>query len=84
MLKRVLFVAAVLIGAVVIWSQLANALVSHNPFGLPDVISPDGRDAMSCNSPNASRCRAARRSQRAAMVGSNDVGPRGLARRHVK
>ncbi len=46
MLKRALFVAAALIAAVVIWSQVASALVSRNPFGLPDVISPDGRDVM--------------------------------------
>jgi hypothetical protein len=46
MLKRALFVAAALIGAVVIWSQAAGALSSRNPFGVPDVISPDGRDVM--------------------------------------
>ena len=46
MLKRALFVAAALIGAAVIWSQAAGALSSRNPFGLPDVISPDGRDVM--------------------------------------
>jgi hypothetical protein len=46
MLKRTFFAAAALIGAAVICSQVASALSSRNPFGLPDVISPDGRDVM--------------------------------------
>ena len=46
MLKRALLVAVALIGTAIVWSQLASALVSRNPFGLPDVISPDGRDVM--------------------------------------
>src|SRR5690348_798581 len=45
MLKRALFVTTTLIAALVV-SQVASALVSRNPFGLPDVISPDGRDVM--------------------------------------
>jgi hypothetical protein len=46
MLKRALFVVAMLIGVAVVWSQAAGALNSRNPFGLPDVNSPDGRDVM--------------------------------------
>jgi hypothetical protein len=46
MLKRAFFVAAVLIGAAIAWSQVASAVVSRNPFGVPDVNSPDGHDVM--------------------------------------
>jgi hypothetical protein len=46
MLKRALLVAAALIGAAVVWSQVASALSSRNPFGVPDIISPGGRDVM--------------------------------------
>src|SRR6201995_1972831 len=45
MLRRAFLVAAALVAAVVC-SQVASAFSSRKPFGLPDVISPDGRDVM--------------------------------------
>jgi hypothetical protein len=46
MLKRALLVTAALVAAVMVWSQVASALSSRNPFGVPDVVSPDGHDVM--------------------------------------
>jgi hypothetical protein len=46
MLKRAVIAALVLMGSVLALSPGASALDSRNPFGMPDVIAPDGPDVM--------------------------------------
>jgi hypothetical protein len=46
MLKRAVIAALVLMGSAFVLSLGAGALGSRNPFGMPDVIAPDGPDVV--------------------------------------